>query len=60
MVPKENDPHDGDPVNEQARPCPSCQSANTIRTHVRFNEQMFFCGDCEHSWADTMVPKTRS
>jgi transposase-like protein len=32
--------------------CPRCQSLKTVLTFDYFGEQLFFCADCEHSWAE--------
>jgi transposase-like protein len=31
-------------------PCPECNSVNTIQTHDRLDETMYFCAACEHAW----------
>jgi len=38
-------------TRKDLRACPSCRSSETIRTHEQFGEQLFFCANCEHTWA---------
>lgn len=39
------------PVGPKLPPCPACQSGHTVQTSEHFGEFMFFCLDCEHTWA---------